>query len=156
MRATKEGIARAAACSNTTSHCECASSSQDSTPFGPQCRIIKKYLIWKFGEQCSRCGWAERHPKTGKVPVEVEHIDGNFANNVLTNLVLLCPNCHSLTDTYRGLNRGKGRAERLGGRQNPLRGGMPRGKKLVEPLTSFPLARSLAELVEAKLPSRTD
>jgi hypothetical protein len=33
---------------------------------------------------------------------------------------LLCPNCHSLTATYRGLNRGRGRALRLGGREHPL------------------------------------
>jgi hypothetical protein len=33
---------------------------------------------------------------------------------------LLCPNCHALTLTYRGLNRGHGRALRLGGRQNPF------------------------------------
>lgn len=125
-------------------------------PIGPQCRAIKRYLIWKYGEECSRCGWNQRHPKTGKVPVEVEHLDGNFANNDLTNVTLLCPNCHSLTSTYRGLNRGKGRAERLGGRKNPLRGNAPRHQRLVEPLASFPLARSLAELVEAKVPSPPD
>lgn len=81
---------------------------------------IRKYLANIFGERCSRCGWCERHPKTGKVPVEVEHIDGDWRNNRVENLTLLCPNCHSLTPTYRGLNRGKGRAQRLGGREHPL------------------------------------
>ena len=38
--------------------------------------FIRKYLISKIGEQCSSCGWHERHPRTGRVPVEVEHIDG--------------------------------------------------------------------------------
>jgi hypothetical protein len=74
----------------------------------------------KIGERCSRCGWKERHPKTNRVPVEVEHIDGNWENNLPGNLTLLCPNCHSLTETFRGLNRGRGRARRLGGRENPL------------------------------------
>jgi hypothetical protein len=52
--------------------------------------------------------------------VEVEHIDGDWQNNNPENLILLCPNCHSLTPTYRGLNRGRGRARRFGGRENPL------------------------------------
>lgn len=83
--------------------------------------FVRTYLIEKLGERCARCGWAERHSKTGRVPVEVEHIDGNSENNRPENLTLLCPNCHSLTDTFRALNRGRGRAKRLGGRENPLR-----------------------------------
>ncbi|MFF8376944.1 HNH endonuclease signature motif containing protein [Streptomyces sp. NPDC015661] len=42
------------------------------------------------------------------LPLEVDHIDGDWRNNQPENLRLLCPNCHSTTDTYRG--RGKGRA----------------------------------------------
>jgi hypothetical protein len=82
--------------------------------------FIRKYLIRLLGEKCSRCGWAERHPVTGKVPVEVEHIDGNWRNNHPSNLTLLCPNCHSLTTTFRALNWGRGREHRKGGRENPL------------------------------------
>lgn len=73
---------------------------------------IKNYLIEKLGEKCQRCGWQERHPTTNKVPIELEHIDGNGENNAEENLTLLCPNCHSLTPTYRGLNKGKGRKAR--------------------------------------------
>lgn len=82
--------------------------------------FVRKYLIYRFGEQCSKCGWQTRHPITGRVPVEVEHIDGDWRNNHVDNLTLLCPNCHALTATYRGLNRGRGRAKRLGGREHPL------------------------------------
>jgi hypothetical protein len=82
--------------------------------------FLRKYLTRRLGEQCSRCGWAERHPITKKVPIEVEHIDGDWRNNRVDNLTLLCPNCHALTPTFRGLNRGRGRPFRLGGRENPL------------------------------------
>lgn len=39
------------------------------------------------------------------MPLELDHVDGNSDNNTLSNLRLLCPNCHSLTPTYRGKNR---------------------------------------------------
>jgi len=39
------------------------------------------------------------------IPLELDHIDGNRSNCALTNLRLLCPNCHALTGTYRGKNR---------------------------------------------------
>lgn len=83
-------------------------------------QFLRRYLIQRLGERCTKCSWAERHPLTKKVPVEVEHIDGDWRNYSLSNLTLLCPNCHSLTATFRGLNRGRGRAHRLGGRANPL------------------------------------
>lgn len=52
------------------------------------------------------CGWDnDKKP----VNVELEHIDGNSSNNNLSNLILLCPNCHSCTPTYKSKNRGKGR-----------------------------------------------
>ena len=59
-----------------------------------------------------RCGWCEINPTSGKIPLEIEHIDGNYKNNTEENLILLCPNCHSLTPTYRALNKGHGRKER--------------------------------------------
>ena len=55
------------------------------------------------------CGWKELNPITTKCPIELDHIDGNSENNKMENLRLLCPNCHSLQSTYKGLNRGNGR-----------------------------------------------
>lgn len=72
---------------------------------------IRNYLFEKYNNKCSVCGWGETNPFTGRIPLEVEHIDGNAKNNRPENLTLLCPNCHSLTATYRGANRGKGRAK---------------------------------------------
>lgn len=72
----------------------------------------KKYLINKYGEVCMECGWNKKHKITKKVPIQLEHIDGNSTNNSLHNLKLLCPNCHSLTTTYGALNKGNGRKNR--------------------------------------------
>lgn len=70
---------------------------------------IKDFLIKLFGEECMVCGWKMTNDHTGKIPIELEHIDGDYANNDITNLELLCPNCHSLTKTYKGANKKKGR-----------------------------------------------
>jgi hypothetical protein len=73
----------------------------------------KKYLIYKHGEKCMECGWCERSKYSNNVPIELEHIDGDSENNNLINLKLLCPNCHSLTPTYKALNKGNGRHSRM-------------------------------------------
>lgn len=73
---------------------------------------IKTYLFYKYNNKCARCGWGEINKYTNKIPLEIEHIDGNYKNNNEENLILLCPNCHSLTSTYKGANLNKGRKSR--------------------------------------------
>jgi hypothetical protein len=73
---------------------------------------IRRYLMGKYDNKCSRCGWSEINPFTKNIPLEIEHIDGDFSNCKEENLDLICPNCHSLTSTYKGANRGNGRKER--------------------------------------------
>lgn len=70
---------------------------------------LKRYLTQKYRNECSLCGWAKINPVTGKVPLEIDHIDGNSENNIESNLRLLCPNCHSMTPRFRNLNKGNGR-----------------------------------------------
>lgn len=67
----------------------------------------KKFLISLHGEKCMKCGWNEINLHTNRVPIQLNHIDGNPENHDLSNLELLCPNCHSLTPTFG--RRGKGR-----------------------------------------------
>ena len=73
---------------------------------------IRRYLYHKYGNKCCLCGWDKINPYTGMSPLEIEHIDGNYLNNNEENLMLLCPNCHSLTPTYKGANIGNGRKDR--------------------------------------------
>jgi hypothetical protein len=60
---------------------------------------IKKKLIRERGHQCEKCQnsvWLEL-----PITLELEHIDGNNSNNEENNLLLLCPNCHAQTKTWR-------------------------------------------------------
>jgi len=70
---------------------------------------LKRYLEEKFGEKCSVCGWDMKNPITKRVPLEIDHVDGNSENNREINLRMICPNCHSLSSNFRNLNKGKGR-----------------------------------------------
>ena len=72
--------------------------------------VIRRILIWKNGHCCARCGFAEWQGQP--IPLELEHKDGDASNNDPSNLEVLCPNCHGLTPTWKGRNRGNGRKSR--------------------------------------------
>jgi predicted transcriptional regulator len=66
-------------------------------------KIAKRILIEKRGYYCEVCKnniWNDK-----AISLELHHIDGNSDNNSEENLQLLCPNCHSQTDTYKGKNK---------------------------------------------------
>jgi hypothetical protein len=66
-----------------------------------------KQRLFKAGLKepvCEICGWCERAPD-GRIPVELDHINGDRNDNRLENLRILCPNCHSLQPTHRGRNK---------------------------------------------------
>jgi 5-methylcytosine-specific restriction endonuclease McrA len=62
-------------------------------------RLLKAGLLKAV---CGNCGLSEWMGKP--IPLELDHIDGDRENNSLDNLQLICPNCHALTQTYRGKN----------------------------------------------------
>lgn len=57
-------------------------------------------------DKCSLCGWDKKPEGSAYTPCELDHINGNPTDHRLENLRLICPNCHSLTPTYR-FRRGK-------------------------------------------------
>lgn len=75
-------------------------------------RYLRRYMFEKYDYKCASCGWGETNQYSKTIPLELEHIDGNYKNNIEENLTLLCPNCHSLTPTYKGANMGGGRKDR--------------------------------------------
>lgn len=63
---------------------------------------IERHMILEY--KCVSCG-CDGHWLNGKISLEIDHIDGDNNNNEISNLRYLCPNCHALTDTYRGRNK---------------------------------------------------
>ena len=65
---------------------------------------IRKLLINLIGENCDICGMGNTW--NGKsIILEVDHIDGDSDNNLPNNVRLLCPNCHSQTETSCGTHK---------------------------------------------------
>ena len=63
-------------------------------------RLLKEGLKSRICECCGLSEW-----RGVSIPLEVHHVNGNNKDNRLENLQLLCPNCHALTDSYRGKNK---------------------------------------------------
>lgn len=60
--------------------------------------LNRKETVYK----CGICGISEWQDEP--ITLQLDHIDGVHRNNRLSNLRLLCPNCHSQTETYAGRN----------------------------------------------------
>lgn len=72
--------------------------------------IIKRIVIVMNGYKCERCGISDSYNNKPLI-LHLEHIDGDATNNKKDNVCLLCPNCHSLTPTFKGKNIGNGKRE---------------------------------------------
>jgi len=67
----------------------------------------RQFLTEERGYRCEVCGISDWQGRS--ITLQVDHIDGHHENNHKENLRLICPNCHSQTDTFAGANRGNGR-----------------------------------------------
>ncbi|WP_416470226.1 HNH endonuclease [Salmonella enterica] len=64
---------------------------------------MRKRIILEQNNTCNKCNLSEWMGSA--IPLEIDHINGNNTDNVRTNMEALCPNCHALTDTWRGRNK---------------------------------------------------
>ena len=73
---------------------------------GTLSNTAKNYLLAEAGHKCTQCGWGKPNPVLGRPILCIDHIDGDYRNNVRANLRVLCVNCHTLTPTFGALNIG--------------------------------------------------
>ncbi|HEY2260148.1 MAG TPA: HNH endonuclease signature motif containing protein [Solirubrobacteraceae bacterium] len=72
--------------------------------FNLKARLVKAGLK---ESRCERCGLESWRGEP--ITLALHHVNGVRNDNRLENLQLLCPNCHSQTDTYAGRNGGRRR-----------------------------------------------
>lgn len=66
-------------------------------------KALKDFIIEERGYACEECNVSDWQGKP--LVLHLDHIDGNSDNNHPSNGRLLCPNCHSQTDTFTGRNK---------------------------------------------------
>lgn len=71
---------------------------------------LRKYIAEESGYNCAVCTISEWNGNP--ITLQVDHIDGDAGNNLPANLRLICPNCHSQTETFGARNKGSGRKSR--------------------------------------------
>ena len=59
---------------------------------------MRNYLLRSRGEKCENCQITHWNGK--KISLHIDHVNGNRKDNRLKNLKILCPNCHSQTETW--------------------------------------------------------
>jgi hypothetical protein len=70
-------------------------------------RIKKALIALGMKHECSICGISQWRGQS--LSLVLDHIDGKANNNLLDNFRLLCHNCDSQTEHYKGRNKGNGR-----------------------------------------------
>jgi predicted RNA-binding Zn-ribbon protein involved in translation (DUF1610 family) len=74
-------------------------------------RTLIRCLTHLHGYRCMLCGNEGTHNNIPLV-LQLDHLNGDASNDSPSNLRLLCPNCHSQTDTFVAKNKGYGRTSR--------------------------------------------
>jgi len=58
------------------------------------------FLEGIFEDKCCKCGWSQKRKYYKFSTCHLHHKNGIDNDHKLENLEILCPNCHSLTDSY--------------------------------------------------------
>lgn len=68
-----------------------------------------KTWLFKLGMKLKKCEVCDLPDSWNDKPLslQLDHIDGDKTNNELSNLRIICPNCHSQTETFCGKNNGR-------------------------------------------------
>ncbi len=66
-------------------------------------KVLRGYVIRHniIPYKCNICG-CDGNWQNGQISLELHHKDGDNSNNEISNLMYLCPNCHAMTENYRG------------------------------------------------------
>jgi hypothetical protein len=93
--------------------CFLASPLSDLLQNGTRVQSFKlKKRLFAEGLKTRECEWCNNTEWLGQpIPLELDHINGDQRDNRIENLRILCPNCHALTQTYRGKKLAKCRDE---------------------------------------------
>ena len=62
--------------------------------------VKRRRIFEERGRKCEICGWQEVNPHCGIIPVQIHHINGDNKDDRPENLIVVCPNCHALTDKF--------------------------------------------------------
>ena len=73
-------------------------------------RLREHYKKTTGIRRCEKCGLETWQGQP--IPLEIHHVNGDNTDNRLENLLLLCPNCHALTNNYRGRAKLSARSEK--------------------------------------------
>ena len=93
--------------------------------------IIKRLIKNGYKEyKCENCGINEWDGKP--LRLQVHHINGEHNDNRIENLQLLCPNCHTQTDTYAKSNTAKKKGFKITNRINEILNGVESSFKPIE------------------------
>lgn len=91
-------------------------------------RLMDVGLLPTHCQSCGISAWRER-----PLSLELHHVNGDGSDNRLENLEVLCPNCHSQTDSWGGRNRRSLRAKAELSRNEPVDIGETAAQALTTP-----------------------
>lgn len=73
--------------------------------------VVRRYLLKEQEFRCALCGMDNKW-RGRELTFIMDHINGDASNSCRGNLRLICPNCDSQLETYKGRNFGNGRHAR--------------------------------------------